>query len=216
MIEALARIRNDSILSRPGKKAARRLGLLQRVMERLTSLPPRFYIGAILSALLVGIGVNALVLQRERHPAPLFAPAPQKIAAPVPSAPAPQKTAAPVPSAPTLPPAPAATAREAPPAVAPQPPDRPAAGDAPAPRAPDAIGELLRGGEAPPDNSRLVTAAQAALAKLGYPVKADGAQGAATEQAVREFERAHNLPVTTEITPRLVKQLNAAARASAH
>ncbi len=201
MIEALARIRNDSVLSRPGKKAERRLGLLRRVMERLTSLPPRFYIGAILSALLVGIGVNALVLQRERHPAPLFAPAPQKIAPPVPSAPALPKTAAPVPSAPTPPPAPAAIAREAPPA---------------APRAPDAIGELLRGGEAPPDNSRLVTAAQAALAKLGYPVKADGAQRAATDQAVREFERAHNLPVTTEITPRLVKQLNAAARASAH
>src|SRR5271165_169608 len=125
MIEALARIRNDSILSRPGKKAGRRVGLLERVLERLTSLPPRFYIGAILSALLVGIGVNALVLQRERHPAPLFAPAPPKIAAPVPSAPTP-------------PPAPAAIAREAPPA---------------APRAPDAIGELLRGGEAPPDNS---------------------------------------------------------------
>src|SRR5208337_1996410 len=103
MIEALARIRNDSVLSRPGKKAERRLGLLRRVMERLTSLPPRFYIGAILSALLVGIGVNALVLQRERHPAPLFAPAPQKIAPPVPSAPALPKTAAPVPSAPALP-----------------------------------------------------------------------------------------------------------------
>ncbi len=83
-----------------------------------------------------------------------------------------------------------------------------------APRAADAIGDLLRG-EAPADSSRLVVAAQSALAKLGYSVKADGAQGAATDQALREFEKAHGLPISTEITPRLVKQLNSAARSSA-
>jgi len=204
MIEALARIRNDSVLSRPGGRSARGAGVLQRAAERARALPLRVYVGAILSALLVGIGVNALVLQRERHPAPLFAPAPQKIAAPAPVAPLPPPPPAPV------------AAREAPAAVAPPAPanPRPPANDAAAPRSTDAIGDLLRGGgEAPgADNSRLVKDAQLALAKLGYPVKADGAQGAGTDQALREFERAHGLPASTEITPRLVKQLNAAAR----
>jgi peptidoglycan hydrolase-like protein with peptidoglycan-binding domain len=59
----------------------------------------------------------------------------------------------------------------------------------------------------------LVLNAQTALAKLGYPVKPDGKEGAATEQALREFEKAHSLPSGAEITERLVKQLAAAARA---
>jgi peptidoglycan hydrolase-like protein with peptidoglycan-binding domain len=54
------------------------------------------------------------------------------------------------------------------------------------------------------------------LAKLGYPVKPDGKEGAVTEQALREFERAHALPSDAEITERLVKQLTAAARAGGH
>ena len=62
----------------------------------------------------------------------------------------------------------------------------------------------------------MIVAAQTALAKLGYAVKADGTHGAATDQALREFEKAHGLPISTEVTPHLVKQLSAAARASAH
>ena len=56
-------------------------------------------------------------------------------------------------------------------------------------------------------------AAQTALAKLGYPVKPDGNDGLATQQALRDFERIHGLPSSTEITPRLLKQLTQAARA---
>ena len=66
------------------------------------------------------------------------------------------------------------------------------------------------------DASRLILAAQTALAKLGYAVKPDGKEGAATEQALREFERAHGLPPATEITERLVKQLTHAARGGGH
>lgn len=208
MIEALARIRNDSILSRPARKAAARHGLVWRAAARVGAIPPRLMIGAVLSALLVGIGVNALLLQRERHPAPLFQPAPAKISAPVPAATAPT----PAPS-PTLAAAPA-PAREAPPpaaAPAPSPAVAPAPAPAAAPHASDSIGAFLRGEAQPADSSHLVQSAQAALAKLGYPVKADGAQGAATDEALRAFERAHGLPVTTEITPRLLKQLAAAA-----
>ena len=52
--------------------------------------------------------------------------------------------------------------------------------------------------------------------KLGYPVKPDGNEGAATEQALRDFERAHGLSPSTEITERLVKQLTQAARGGGH
>ena len=200
MIEALARIRNNSILSRPGKKAVRGGGALLRVADRARALPPRFYIGAVLSALLAGIGVNALILQRERHPAPLFAPAPPKIVAPAPVAPPPMP-----PPAPTI-------AHEAPTPVAAVPTPARASG---AQRPSDPIGDFLRGGIPAADDAHLVAAAQTALARLGYPVKADGAPGAATDQALRDFERAHGLPLSTEITAHLVRQLTSAARPAA-
>ena len=65
-------------------------------------------------------------------------------------------------------------------------------------------------------DSRLVLAAQEALQKIGYAVKIDGVEGAATQQALRDFESAHGLSLTTEITPRLVKQLASAARGAEH
>jgi hypothetical protein len=165
----------------------------------------RYYLGAALFAALVGIGVNALLLQRERHPAPLFGYAAPKVpsATPAPAPPPPQK--------------PAGTDDTAPPAQpsATLPPARPAesAGSSSSPS--DPIAELLAG-EPHGDVARLTLAAQTALAKLGYPVKPDGKEGSATEQALREFERAHGLPPATEITERLVKQLTAAARAGGH
>ncbi len=197
MIEALARIRNNSVLSRPARKLAGGGGLIRRAVERARSLPPRLWVGAAVSAVLVGIGVNALVLQRERHPAPLFAPAPQKPAASA-----------------AVEPAAASPARETQ-AAAPVPPVRAAASETPPARPSDAIGDLLRA-DPPADAGQLVLAAQTALVKLGYSVKADGARGAGTDQALREFEHDHGLAVSTEITPRLVKQLNAAARVPAH
>jgi peptidoglycan hydrolase-like protein with peptidoglycan-binding domain len=80
----------------------------------------------------------------------------------------------------------------------------------------DPIAALLAGEAHGGGGERLVLAAQTALAKLGYPVKPDGNAGAATQQALRDFERAHGLPPATEITERLVKQLTQAARAGGH
>ena len=91
------------------------------------------------------------------------------------------------------------------------PPARPAAAAQSSAPASDPIAALLAG-ETHDDGSHLIVAAQTALARLGYPVKPDGKEGAATEQALREFERAHGLPPATEITERLVKQLTQAAR----
>jgi hypothetical protein len=200
--EVLARIRSDSVLSRSAWASKSGRSLARILVQRMKALRPRTYIAAALSALLVGIGVNALVLQSHRHPAPLFAPPPPRVS----PSPAPVN---PVPAPPA-----AASAETSTPIPAPPPPPKPTGAVASPPRAPDQIGNLLRS-EVQTEDTHLVVAAQTALVKLGYAVKADGAEGAATQQALRDFERAHGLPLSTEITPRLVKQLNAAARNAA-
>ena len=164
----------------------------------------RYYLGAALSVALIGIGVNALLLQRERHPAPLFGFAPPKPAA---AAPAPAETPAPKRAEDAAPPA------QLSPIVPPARPADAAAGSAPVS---DPIADLLAGETHSDAASRLTLTAQTALAKLGYPVKPDGKEGAATEQALRDFEHAHGLPPATEITERLVKQLTLAARGGGH
>ncbi|MGD0184375.1 MAG: peptidoglycan-binding domain-containing protein [Roseiarcus sp.] len=198
MPEALARTRHDSVLSgeaRPGRRAARQ-GVVAATLRRLRALPARGYAGAALAAVLTGIVLNALTLQHQRHPAPFFA------------APRPALEA---------PPAPAAKAREPTP-LAVLPPARPAdlgsGGEASAgARGVDAIGEILRE-EAGKEAQKPVLAAQNALIRLGYSLAADGTLDAATSAALRDFERAHSLPASIDVTPRLLKQLNAAANAS--
>jgi hypothetical protein len=205
---ALARIRdNIGQLRGPVQRSAQDT-LKRRLGGRVKVAHLRYYLGAALLAALVGIAVNALLLQRERHPAPLFGyAAPKSLSA------APNPAPAPAPAAPQKP---ASTEDVAPPteSAAALPPARPAeAGKSPA--AADPIGELLAG-EGHGDAQHLVLTAQTALAKLGYSVKPDGKEGAATEQALRDFEHAHGLAPATELTERLVKQLTAAARAAAH
>ena len=202
---ALARIKNNLGQLRGPVQHSAHEALTRRIAGRVKLAHLRYYLGAALFAALVGIGVNALVLQRERHPAPLFGYAAPKLpsAAPAVAAPPPQK--------------PVSTEDNAPPAqpVAALPPARPAESAGSSSPASDPIAELLAG-EPHGDTSRLTLAAQTALAKLGYSVKPDGKEGSATEQALREFERAHGLSPATEITERLVKQLTAAARAGGH
>ena len=202
---ALARIRdNVGQLRGPIQRSAH--GALSRsIAGRVKVAHLRYYLGAALSVALIGIGVNALLLQRERHPAPLFGLAPAKLpsAAPAPVPVPPQKListedkAPPTQLSPTVPPA------------------RPGDAAQGSPPASDPIADLLAG-ETHSDGSRLILAAQTALVKLGYSVKPDGKEGAATQQALREFERAHSLPPATEITERLVKQLTLAARGAGH
>ena len=173
----------------------------------MARVPKRVYLGAAVSAVIVGIAVNALTLQRGRHPAPLFATAHEAARlAPAAVPPVHPSAAADVSAVPPPAPSNAAPEKAAPP-LPPVSPHESAASSAHG----DPIAELLHG-EAPSEESHLVLAAQNALIKLGYPLKADGHAGAATQQALREFERAHKLPPSTEITPRLVKQLNAAAQ----
>ena len=198
MPEASARLRPDPTLagrSRPaaGRKSA---AVVAAALRRLGATPARGYAAAALTAALVGIVVNALALQHARHPAPFFAHAPAVAAAP---APTPRQPAA-------------QSAAETPPA---RPPrrrrrrDRPF-GAAAASGGDDAIADMLRADQEQEAQKRLA-AAQAALVRLGYVVKADGEPSAATSTALRDFERAHGLPPSNDVTPRLLKALSAAA-----
>jgi hypothetical protein len=206
LLEALARSHNDSILSRPARSAGEksRWSVVRAMARWLLALPPRSIAGAALVAILIGIVVNALALQKERRPAPFAA-----------ARPALQSPAAPAAAA-----IPAQSASQTDSPVLIDPPLRPtkpgasseAAGSAPA-LSSDPIRDLLRA-DAGKDVSRPTLEAQNALAKLGYAVKADGVAGAATIAAIQQFEHARGLASSSEITPRLVRQLSAAAAAA--
>ena len=204
MPEALARVRHDSVLSGPVRSGRRtgHVGFVAATFRRLRGLPARGYAGAALAAVLTGIVINALILQHERHPAPFFAARPAAVGA----------------SPPAAAPAPQAVKADDPTPVAVLPPTRPAnlgsdVEPAPSARGVDSIGEILRA-DSGKESQKQVLAAQNALIKLGYSLKADGSPSAATSAALRDFERAHSLPLSTEISPRLLKQLTAAANAS--
>jgi len=58
--------------------------------------------------------------------------------------------------------------------------------------------------------SRRVAAVQRALAEYGYgQLKPTGAAGSDTQAAIQKFERARNLPVTGQVSDRLVRELAA-------
>jgi len=203
--------------SAPRRAVAVSAGLANAAGQMLRGVTPRVYAGACLAAITVGIVANAVLFQHGH--APIAAPA-------VTAAPAPAPTEAHRDLAPT----PAPTIAAAPPAQSAAPPvdasvadvrvmpparpndlsqDMPTGSVA---RAGDPIGDLLR---APPkDDKKLVMAAQTALVKLGYVLKADGEANAATSRAIADFERAHNLPQTGQVTPKIVKIIVAAANAT--
>jgi hypothetical protein len=178
------------------------------------------YIGAVGSAVLIGI----LLLQTGRH-AQVSAPADPwaSQAESYPGA-APRKTAEDVTLITSTVDSPSNSIRPAPAAVdvsrvstisapAPLPPPSIDRGEAQSVvHASDKIGDLLSG-KPLRNESHLIHAAQTALAKLGYAVKADGAEDGDTRRALRDFERAHDLAPTTEISPEVVNQLVAAVRA---
>jgi hypothetical protein len=163
------------------------------------------YVAVLFVAALVGVIVNAVWLQRERHPAPLFgaepAPSSSPLAVVKPPAPPPAADGAPVAQPSRL---------DAPPMPVARPLDHAATGSA-APKKSDQITDLLRNVGAS-DGAKDLIAAQRALIKLGYDIEADGVLGADTERALRDFEKTHNLPLNSEITPRLIAKLNASAR----
>lgn len=178
----------------------------------------------------IGVPMNALFFQDGRHPAPLFARAPEPSKPEIASSVAPPvrvakvETATPTPV--ELPRVDAIAAAIDPPRATRKPepvkPDAAKAGNTRAePKKPvvekkrDLIGQLL--GAAPPkaeEPSKNVLYAQQSLLRLGYVVRADGAFGTATRLAIEKFERDNGLPATGQVTPKLLKKLAAQSGAT--
>ncbi len=166
-----------------------------RAAKKQWALPApnrRVIAGAGLTAMMIAIVVNAVALQRGRRLE--LGPAPAAVASVRP--PRSVATPAPTPAAVPLPPRPAPTTVAA----------------ATPPKSEDAIASFLRGQAS--DKRRLTLAAQSALAELGFAVKTTGALDAPTRSALISFEKAHHLPVSTEITAKLVRSLKTAEAAN--
>lgn len=145
-------------------------------------------------AAVIAIVTNAMFLQAGRHPSPMFS------TAAVSSLPAIAPTHAPLPRVRP----PEAEARE--PAVAPA----PAKSVAPAaPRPPaavhaaksDPVGDLIV-------STRRIAAVQRALTEYGYgQLKSTGVVGTDTQAAIQKFERDRKMPVTGQLSDRLIRDL---------
>lgn len=209
MREALAGTNHDYLLRDDDRSETKRRGgrgkAKKSAWTRLFGGRRRGLLFLSFAALVaVGIPLNALYLQEGRHPAPLFHAAAPELRHAAESA---HVEAAP-PLPPARPAAPAPAPAPAAPAVKP-----PVAKSEPAHVAEkrDAIGALLSAGAPKKDEAdKNVLTAQRALAKLGYPVHTDGVLGGATRQALEKFERANRMPVTGELTPKIMRRLLAA------
>jgi hypothetical protein len=224
--EALAAADHDFVVTEPASKlqrlrrklrTARRRGSLRmrrRGWRYLSILATGFFVATATAILL-----NALVWQRTRHPAPLFARAAPTAAA---NEPAIAKLIA-VPPPQPRPAAPPIQARDKP---VEKPPlempaglhARPTRANAPPPR--DDILQLLKvppasparpkaADEEPFARGKMVRAAQRALVKLGFVLNPDGLAGAATRHAITRYERDHGLAGDGEVTSELVRRLSA-------
>ncbi len=161
-------------------------------------------------AVMVVVPINALYLQEGRHPAPLFRmssllPEPQieaPLPPPRPATKAPAKIDAAKPEAAKAESVKKASGLDQ---IAELIDGRLPKSDAKPHHGKDAIGEALAHTDG--DNKTTVLLAQRALVKLGYVLRQDGVFGGTTRQAIEKFERANRMPVTGELTPKLVKLL---------
>lgn len=173
----------------------------------------------------IGVPMNALFFQDGRHPAPLFSSTPPIAVVKTPTPPARPTAIEPPRQERAESPAPRRPANDAiadkiekADAVksAPTKPEPPRGAD----KKKDPIGQLIVGQARPapakvdkaPPAPKNVLYTQRALLKLGYVVRADGVLTPATRQAFQKFERDVGLPVTAQITPKLLQQLAARSR----
>jgi hypothetical protein len=205
-VETKPRRRRKTVSPAAARAAENRARLLAAL--RYTADNPVKVLGtACLAVAAISFTINALFFQQGRHPAPLFAPK--------------SEIAATTPASSAAAPAPATQIVALPPG---RPADLPVKKDTPAqtaaaPQGRDAIGDLLRGGvvstpvaDPKQEQVRSVASVQRALNRLGYgPVKADGIFGSGTKLALERFERDRKLPVSGEMSPRILKELAAAS-----
>jgi hypothetical protein len=177
-------------------------GLIMRIFLRS---PKDVIAGAAAFAAISAIIANALFLQAGRHPAPMFgsvATMPAVASAPANPLPRPRPAEAEASEARVAESKAAdlmtnlvktTSAVPAAPAAAPRPP-----ASVPLPSHGDAA------------NVRRVAAVQRALTEYGYgQLKPTGAIGSDTQAAIQKFERARKLPVSGQVSDRLVRELTA-------
>ena len=168
-------------------------------MRILLHSPKDMIAGVLAFAAVSAIITNALFLQAGRHPSPMFGsvvalPATGSVASPLPR-PRPVD----------------AMARSAEPSPAdPKPAE---------PKAADTLANLVKSTSAPsvtPSNTaqvagpRRVAAVQRALTEYGYgQLKPTGTVGSDTQAAIQKFERERKIPVTGQVSDRLVRELAA-------
>jgi Putative peptidoglycan binding domain len=176
-------------------------GLVMRIFLRS---PKDMIAGALAFAIISAIIANALFLQAGRHPAPMFA-MPAVVSAPANPLPRPRPAEADafetrlaeskaadlmasfVKTTSTVSIMPAA-----------------------APRPPVTVPVSTHGDAVSAASARRVAAVQRALTDYGYgQLKPTGMIGSDTQAAIQKFERARKLPVTGQVSDRLVRELTA-------
>jgi hypothetical protein len=181
------------------------------VMRILLYSPKDMVAGALAFAAVSAIIANALFLQAGRHPAPMFGSVTAMPAVATPANPLPRPR-----------PVEADAAQSEPKLAEPRAADPLAnmvktTGVAPVmpaavPRPPAAIPLTPHNDTAaiPGAGSRRVAAVQRALTDYGYgQLKPTGTAGSDTQAAIQKFERARKLPVTGQVSDRLVRELTA-------
>lgn len=172
-------------------------GLIMRVL--LHSPKDTLAATAALAAV-IAIVTNAMFLQAGRHPSPMFATA--------------AVSSLPAALAPTPAPLPRVRPAEAEPRIAEKPvevaaPAKQAMAPAAAPRPPapvhaaksDPVGDLIA-------STRRIAAVQRALTEFGYgQLKPTGVIGTDTQAAIQKFERDRKMPLTGQLSDRLIRDL---------
>ena len=186
---------------RRGARAVEANGERGLALRVLLHSPKDLVAGALAFAAVSAIIANALLLQTGHHPAPMFG---SVAAMPAASSPLPRPRPVvadegvfePRPADPLTNLVKAAGAVPAPPSNALRPP-------APVP-APSRAETIANAG------SRRVAAVQRALTEYGYgQLKPTGTVGSDTQAAIQKFERDRKLPVTGQMSDRLVRELTA-------
>jgi len=183
------------------------------VMRIFLYSPKDIIAGALALAAVVAIIANALLMQAGRHPAPIFGVVttlPAVASAPAGPLPRPR----PVEADAALP----ETRPAEPKAADPKVPDPMTnlvkttstvpATTANIPRPPMTVPVSTRVDSVPISGSHRVAAVQRALTEYGYgQLKPTGVVGSDTQAAIQKFEKARKLPVTGQVSDRLVREL---------
>lgn len=172
-------------------------GLIMRV---LLHSPKDTLAAAAALAAVIAIVTNAMFLQAGRHPSPMFSTAAvSALPAALAPSPAPLPRVRPAEAEPRVsvdkPVEMAAPAKQAAAAAAPKPPAPVHAAKS------DPVGDLIV-------STRRIAAVQRALTEFGYgQLKPTGVIGTDTQAAIQKFERDRKLPLTGQLSDRLIRDL---------